>query len=149
MDLNFNKVSYDGDLVDLSEEEMQDVIREFEKAQESNVAEFEKAADTLDGVDEADIEDFAEARADLIEDITGADGFEEVPLTEEKLEDEDFGDLREWKEFVADTGESEESEQDFEDMGQKGETHGDDEGDDSPDFIESEIANISGVNVSE
>jgi sulfite reductase alpha subunit-like flavoprotein len=148
MDLNFNKVTYDGELSDFSEDELRETIREFETAQESNVAEFEKAAEATDGVDESTIEDFEDAREDLIEDITEAEAFDEVPLTEDKLEDEDFSDLQDWKAFVAetDTDEADEGdgEGDFDDMGQEAPTNPDE---DSEDFVEDQLGEMPGFSL--
>lgn len=146
MELNFNKVTYDGDLAEFSEEDLRELISEFETAQESNVAEFEKAAEATDGVDESTIKDFETARSALIADITEAEAFDKVPLTEETLKDEDFSDLQDWKEFVADQesgSESEtENEGDFNDFGQESPTNTDDE---TEDFVEEELGSMRGV----
>jgi hypothetical protein len=150
MELNFNKVDYDGDLSDFSEDELRELVGEFETAQDSNVAEFEKAVEATDEIDESTIEDFEAAREALIEDITGAEDFDEVPLTEEKLEDEDFSDLQNWKEFVAggepgdEADESSEGEGDFDDMGQKSPMETDEE---TEDFVEAELGDVPGLNL--
>jgi hypothetical protein len=150
MDLNFTQVTYDGELADFEAERLREIIREFENAQESNVAEFEDAADALDGVDEK-IEDFAEARQALLDDITEAEAFDEVPLTEEALEEQSFGQLQEWHDFVADHGvetgdetdEADESGSDFDDFGTKSPTPDDE---DDEDFAEDALSEMQGVN---
>ena len=148
MELNFNQVSYEGDLADFSEDELRELISEFETAQDSNVAEFEKAAEAMDEVDESTIEDFEDARESLIEDITEADAFDEVPLTEDALEDSDFSELQDWRDFVseqaADDGGDESGEGDFDDMGKKSPTDPEDE---TEDFVEQELNGIQGLNV--
>lgn len=150
MDLNFNKVNYDGELSDLSEDQLRETVREFETAQESNVAEFEKAAEAIDEVDESTIEDFEDAREALIEDITEAEQFEKVPLTEGALEDADFSELQDWRDFVSeqaveDDGEEGEGEgEGFDDFGQKSPT---DPEDDEMDFVDRELESIQGLNV--
>lgn len=150
MDLNFKKVTYDGELADFSDEELRELVREFESAQESNVAEFNEAAETLDEVEEAELSEFEDARSALIEEITDAEQFDEVPLDEEGLEDCSFGKLREWREFVAsDLDEGEEGEEDdaeFDDMGQKGPVNPED-GEDFDDSVVEVIDGMSGVNI--
>lgn len=147
MDLNFNKVSYDGDLSDLSEDELRETVREFETAQDSNVAEFEKAADALDEVDDSTIEDFEDAREGLIEDITEAEAFDEVPLSEDSLTDADFSELQEWRDFVDeqavdDGGDGDGDGGDFDDFGKKSPTETDD---DEMDFVDEELDQIQGL----
>lgn len=153
-DLSFNKVTYDGDLTDFSADELRELVREFENAQESNVAEFETAADALEGVEQTDIEEFADARDALIESITDADAFSEVPLSADALTDCTFGELQEWKEFVSQgdamaggcSGPAPEDTEDkeFEDMGQDAPTH--EETDDDAAFADKYL-DINGVNL--
>jgi hypothetical protein len=145
MNLDFTKVSYDGDLSDFSEDELKELIEEFESAQDSNVAEFETAAEALDEVDSSNIEDFEEARATLIEDVVGAEAFDEVPVTEETLEDEEatsFSDLQDWKEFVAQEEDSEDSDATFEDMGTKSPVDGE-----GADFVDEALGDMPGLNL--
>lgn len=147
MDLNFNQVTFDGDVDDLSEDEMAEVIREYQNAQESNVAEFERAADTLDEVDEADIEEFKDAKAAKVEETVEADAFEDVPLTEDELAEASFAKVRQWNEFVeAQSTEDGESDEDknFDEMGTQGPTNTDDEFDE--DLVQ-HVDALSGVNV--
>jgi hypothetical protein len=151
MDLSFNKVDYDGELAEFSEDELRELISEFETAQDSNVAEFEKAVEATDEIDDSTIEDFEQARASLIGEITGAEAFDEVPLTEEMLEDEDFSDLQEWREFVS-GGESETEpegdeadegdEGDFDDFGTKSPSES---GENTEDFVEDELGQMPGL----
>lgn len=149
MELNFNKVTYDGELSDFSEDELRELVTEFETAQESNVAEFEQVAEATEDIDESTIEDFEDARDSLIAEITEAEAFDEVPLTEEQLTEEDFSGLQEWADFVAETDTDEpETDEDvdegeFDDMGTKAPV--DDE--DSYDFVEDELAEIQGLNL--
>lgn len=144
MDLSFNKVDYDGELSDFSKDELRDLVGEYEKAQDSNVAEFKRAAEAADNVDESVIEDFEDARATLIDDITEADAFEDVPLTEDQLESSDFSELQEWKDFVAgdDADSGEDDEQDFDDFGQRSETSGEE---DAEDFAEKTLGGMPGL----
>lgn len=153
MDISFNRVTYDGDLSDLSEDEKDEVIREFENAQESNVAEFERAAETLDEVDETDIEEFADAKAELASEVTEAEAFDDVPLTEDELADASFSKVREWHEFVSETADGadgetdEDDDKDFDEMGKQGPTHGDDKEFDSD--LADRVDEIPGLIVSQ
>lgn len=148
MDLNFNKVTYDGELADFSEEELQELVEKFQTAQESNVAEFEKAAEALDDVNESDIEDFEEARERLIGDITEAEAFDEVPLSEDALESCDFSELQEWRDFVAEQdtedGTDEADEADFDDMGKESPVN---DGDETEDFVDEQLGDVPGLNI--
>lgn len=147
MNLDFTKVGYDGELSDFSEEELRELVSEFETAQESNVAEFETAVEATDGLDENTINDFEDAREDLIEEIVEAEEFEQVPLSEAKLGEEDFADLQDWSDFVADLGEEvseSEVDDDSSDFGKRAPTEGE-EG--SADFAEDAIGNMQGVNL--
>lgn len=143
MDFDITKVTIDGNVDDLSEDQLRELVSKFQDANNSNIAEFEDAAESLDGVDENTIEDFEKARGDLIEDITEAEAFGEVPLTEDKLKDEDFSDLQDWKAFVTDQDEDDSEDGNFDDMGQRTQT--DDE--DVADFAEDEIGSMQGVNL--
>lgn len=154
MELNFNRVSYDGDLADFSEEQLRELVSEFETAQESNVAEFETATEALDEVDDSVIEDFEDAREGIIEDITEAEAFDEVPVSEDILRDSEatsFADLQDWKEFVAEAGAEDGDDSDepedgdnFDDFGQKSPTDPDDE---TEDFIRRELGSMQGINL--
>jgi hypothetical protein len=119
MDLKFTKVNYDGELSEFSEEELRELIGEFEDAQESNVAEFDEAVEQISDVDENTIEDFEKAREALIESISEAETFEQVPLSADALEDCDFSELQDWQEFVEEEQTTEDSESEFSDMGTK------------------------------
>jgi hypothetical protein len=145
MDLSFNKVTYDGELADFSEDELQELVSEYEKAQDSNVAEFERAAEATEGVSESVIEDFEDARADLLEEITGSEDFEDVPLTEAQLEDCDFSELQEWQDFVLGGGgaESEDGTSGIDDFGTKAPTGADD--DKPEDFVEEQLGGVPGL----
>jgi hypothetical protein len=152
MNLDFKKVSYEGDLSDFSEDELTQLISEFEAAQDSNVAEFEKAAEAATDIDESTIAEFEDAREDLIGDIVEAEEFDSIPLTEEKLGEEDFAELQEWKEFVAEQGSDSEVEpdadadggSDFDDMGKESPTSG---GDETEDFADEALEDVQGLNI--
>jgi len=148
MDLSFNQISYDGELSDFDRDDLIELVREFEKAQESNIAEFEKAAETLEGVDEASIEEFEEADAELTQEVT-----EETFLSEEEAEALSFERKREVLAEHAgdddDGGDDDgDGDGDDEDFGKRGATHGDGDGDFS-ESVEESLSNITGVVVSD
>jgi hypothetical protein len=150
MNLDFTKVSYEGDLSDFSEDELLELVSEFEDAQESNVAEFEKAAEATTDIDESTVEDFEDAREALIGEIVEAESFDEIPLTEDKLAEEDFSDLQDWKDFIDTSGGEVENESgdggsDFDDMGTPSPTS--EGGDEEADFAEEALENVQGVNL--
>lgn len=138
--MDFTKVTYDGDLSEFSDEELRELIREFEDAQDSNVAEFEQAAEQLE---EANFDEYEEARSDLIGEITEAEQFDEVPLSEDELEDADFSELRDWNEFVSD----QDDDKQFDDIGEDADLKDDNDGEFSQfdDDLTERVKNISGT----
>lgn len=150
MNLNFKKVTYEDELSEFSEEKLRELVGEFEDAQESNVAEFQEVADATEGISESEIEDFETFREELIEDITGAEAFDEVPLSEDQLESEDFSTLQEWKDFVSgqesesESDEDEQAETEFEDMGKKAPVDG---GKDNAEFADDKLSDVQGLSL--
>jgi hypothetical protein len=147
MDLNFKQISYDGELADFSEEDLRELVGEYEEAQESNVAEFEQAAEALGEYDEETIEDFEEAREALIEDIVAADTFDEVPVGSDTLETADFSELQEWQDFVAETPDETDAVEDedgstVDDFGTKGAVK---ETGDETDFADEALESMPGL----
>ena len=152
MDFDITKVTIDGSVDDLSDEQLRELVGKFQDAHESNVAEFERASEALDGVDEDNIEDFETAREGLFEEITEAEAFDEVPLSEEALEDSSFSELQEWRDFVLDQESSEDSSdtengegEEFDDFGSKSPTNPED--DEVEEFVEDTIGTMQGVNL--
>lgn len=147
MNFDITKVSIDGAVDDLSEEQLRELVSKFEDAQESNVAEFERAAEEMPDIEESKIEDFEDARRALIEEIVEADTFDEVPLGEGALVDCTFSELQEWSDFVTEniSGSADEADETddggFNDFGQKAPT-GDDE---TTDFADKELENVPGL----
>jgi len=150
MDFDITKVTIDGSVSDLSEEQLRKLVDEFQEAQESNVAEFERLAEEYDDVDDAVIEDFEDARTALIGEITEAETFDEVPLSEDALEDAKFSELREWREFVSEDTENDEeaeggeADESFEDFGTRSPKDG---GDETEAFVEDALGDVQGLNL--
>lgn len=147
MELNFNKVSYDGELEDFSEDELRELVGEFEDAQESNVAEFKTAVEATEGLDEGDLTEFEQAREDLLDSIVEHENFEEVPLSEDKLGEETFAELQDWSDFVADLGddgETQTDDSDSEDFGKRSPVQSDD---DEAEFVDEALGGMQGLNL--
>lgn len=145
MNLDFNKVTTDGDLEDADEEQLRSTIEQFEAAQEENAAEFEAAKEKIDEVADVEVADFQDAREDLIETITEFDEFEDSPLVDEDdLEAASFSKLREYEAYFAEQEREEGAEAEFEDMGTQA-PEPDEEAEDA-EFAEQVLGDIPGVN---
>ncbi|AGC34280.1 hypothetical protein M193_gp011 [Halorubrum tailed phage 7] len=155
--MNFNKVNYDGDLGDADEEALRSLVSDFEKAQEANVAEFEAAKEQMSEVlgDEAsfedifgEVQDFADAKDELIAEISEFESFEASPVSEDDLGDASFSRVREYHAYFAELDAADEAdegeEKEFEDMGRRGETHTDEDGDMA--FARKHLAGMPGFN---
>lgn len=142
MDMNFTKVSFDGDLEDIDDaEELRGVVQKFQSAQESNISEFEDAKDTLENF-EGRVGEAQEFKEDLAEDLS-----EVSPLSEEEALTYDMSRIRELigeftEETVEDDPESE-SPDSFSNMGQRGETHDDEKAEAT--FVEDHLGDIQGL----
>ena len=155
--MDFNTINYDGDLDSADEDELRSLVGEFEKAQETNVAEFEAAKEQMQELvgDDADFEalfgevtDFAEAKDELIAETVEFKSFEDSPMGEDDLRGASFSKVREWHAHFAaldaEPDEGADEEQEFEDMGTRGETHV--EGDDDEDFARKYLGGMPGFN---
>jgi len=151
MDFDITKVTIDGSVSDLSEDQLRKLVDEFQEAQESNVAEFERLAEEYDDIDDDVIQDFEDARTALIGEITEAETFDEVPLSEDALEDAEFSELQDWRDFVSEQ-ETEDAEDDpegegegtFDDFGKRSPA---DDGDDTEAFVEDALGDVQGLNL--
>lgn len=143
--MDFTRVNLDTSPEDMNEEELRGSLREFMDAQESNIAAFKELAEEVDGDLSETVADFSEFRDELIEETAEAG-----PLSEDELQSLRFSRVRELHaEFVnveeeapEDEAEAEEAGPEFEDMGSRGETHGEDK---TPEFARDLIAGIPGV----
>jgi len=142
MDMNFTKVSFEDDLEDIEDaEELRGVIRKFQSAQDSNIAEFQEAKETLEDFEGrvGEAQDFKQELAESLSEVS--------PLSEEEALTYDMTRIRELiGEFSStETEEVEEQEEDgtFSNMGQRGETHDDEEAEQK--FAEEQLGNIKGL----
>lgn len=144
MDMNFTKVSFDGDLDDIEDaDELRGVIRKFQSAQESNISEFEDAKDTLEDFEGrvGEAQEFKEDLAETLSEVSPLDTDE--AMTYKMARQREL--IAEFSESEAtDEVEEEETPDAFSDMGQRGETHDDDEA--ARSFAEKHIGGIKGLN---
>jgi hypothetical protein len=133
--MDFSKVTIDGDVDDLDGDEARELISDFQTAQEQNIAEFEKASEQITNL-EGSFEEFEDADEKLTAEVAEA-----TFMSEDEAATLDFGRKRE---ILASEDESEEGDDgDFDDMGQRGETHT--ETDDQA-FAQEYIGDIDGLN---
>ena len=137
--MKFNKVNFDGDLSEMDDDELTELVDQYQKAQETNVAEFKQAkeamAELVDADENADFEDifgevqdFTDAKDELVDEVKEFDAFADSPVTESELEDAAFSKVREWHAyFAAAEAAPEDDDGEFDDMGKRGETDGDEE----------------------
>ena len=137
--MKFNKVNFDGDLSEMDDDELTELVDQYQKAQETNVAEFKQAkeamAELVDADENADFEDifgevqdFTDAKDELVDEVKEFDAFADSPVTESELEDAAFSKVREWHAyFAAAEAAPEDDDGEFDDMGKRGETGGDEE----------------------
>ena len=153
--MKFNKVNFDGDLSEMDEDRLTELVQQYQKAQETNVAEFkqvkETVADLVDADDSANFEDlfgevrdFTDAKDELVEEVKDFDAFNESPVSESELEDAAFSKVREWHAyFAAAEAAPEDDDGEFDDMGKRGETGGDEEEADRQ-FAEKHLSGMAG-----
>lgn len=141
--MDFQKVSYDGDLDDMEADDLRTVVKQYEEAQDSNIAEFETAKETIDGLEGevAEKEEFKQRRVDKLTEVSplGEEDVGEFSLTRIDSLIEDF------TEESADD-ENPEEDPEFDDMGQRGPTHDEDAG--MAEYA-AEVDSIPGVVVTE
>ena len=137
--MKFNKVNFDGDLSEMDDDELTELVDQYQKAQETNVAEFKQAkeamAELVDADENADFEDifgevqdFTDAKDELVDEVKEFDAFADSPVSESELEDAAFSKVREWHAyFAAAEAAPEDDDGEFDDMGKRGETGGDEE----------------------
>lgn len=143
MDMDFTKVSFDADLDEIEDaDELRGIVQKFESAQESNISEFQDAKDTLEDF-EVRVGEAEEFKQDLAERLS-----EVSPLSEDEALTHNMSRMRE---LIADFSETEVEEEEvtedtpetFSNMGQKGETHNEEENEAA--FAEKHIGNINGL----
>lgn len=146
MDMDFTKVTFDVDLDEIEDaDELRGIVRKFESAQDSNISEFEDAKDTLDEFEGrvGEAQEFKEELAESLSDVS--------PLSSEEALTYDMTRIRELiTEFSEDDSEGDEPEGEveegatFSNMGQRGETHSDEDGD--TEFAGKHLGDIGGLN---
>lgn len=125
--MDFQKVTYDGDLDEMEADDLRSIVEEYEEAQETNIGEFEAAKERIEGL-EGEVAEKAEFKAERVERLT-----EVSPLDEEEAESFSLARIDSLiAEFTEDSTADEEveddEEADFDDMGHRGPTHDDEDG---------------------
>lgn len=144
--MDFNQVTYDASLDDMDAEELRAIVKEFEAAQEGNIAEFKTAQNKIDNLD-SEVEEKREFKGRL------AARLEEVsPLSEGEAMTYDLARVEELiEEFsededeIDDTPTASSQKTTFGDMGTKSETQDEDEA--KKDFGEEHLGDMPGVNI--
>ncbi|UBF22030.1 hypothetical protein HRTV-15_gp11 [Halorubrum virus HRTV-15] len=140
--MDFQKVTFDTDLDEMEADELADLVRQFSEAQEQNIAEFEQASETIEGL-EGRVSEVQDFDAELTEELA-----ESSPLGEDELANFSISRKRELLAEFAEANEEDEEEEDedeeaeFSDMGQRGETH-DEEAE--RDFAKQYLGDIPGL----
>ncbi len=146
--MDFSKVTFDEDVDELEADEARELVSKFQTAQEQNIAEFEDASEKIDDL-EGDFAEFEDADEELTAEVADA-----TFMSEDEAANLDFSRKRE---ILADFSEEEEDEgedegdegdegdggQTFSDMGQKGETHDEDEAERN--FAENYLGDVPGL----
>jgi hypothetical protein len=123
--MDFQKITFDDDLEDMEAEELRGLVREYDDAQSENITEFKQAVEEIDTL-EGKVAEVAEFDAELTDKLT-----EVSPLAEDELSGFSVTRKRELlanfaeqeAEAEAEDDEGGAGEENFEDMGNRGETH--------------------------
>lgn len=144
MDMDFTKVSFDANLDEIEDaDELRGIVQKFESAQESNISEFQDAKDTLEDF-EGRVGEAEEFKEDLAEDLS-----EVSPLSEDEALSYEMSRMREliveFSESTEEEAEADGGEGQFSNMGQKGETHNEDEAEAT--FAQDHLGDIKGLEI--
>ena len=139
--MDFQKVTFDTDLDEMEADDLADLVRQFSEAQEQNIAEFESASETIEGL-EGRVSEVQDFDAELTEELA-----EVSPLGEDELADFSISRKRELLAEFAEADEDEEDEEEdeeaeFSDFGTRGETHDEDA---EADFAKEYLGDIPGL----
>lgn len=141
--MEFNKVEVENELDSLAEDELRELVTQYQEAQLANETEFEEVTDTVAEFKEYDDELTEEVleHSSLSESAASSLPFSEKRSLLSDLEDEESVEDGEDGEFDEEDGEDG---ADFEDRGTRGETHGEDG---TPDFVEDALGGVAGVSL--
>ncbi|WP_144797660.1 hypothetical protein [Halorubrum depositum] len=144
--MDFQKVTFDTDLDEMEADELASLVRQFSEAQEQNIAEFEQASETIEGL-EGRVSEVQDFDAELTEELA-----EVSPLGEDELAAFSISRKRELLAEFAEADEDEEEEDDddnedeeaeFSDFGTRGNVGDDDEA--KADFAKQYLGDIPGL----
>jgi len=144
--MDFHKVTFDNELEDMEADELRGLVREFYEAQSDNIAEFTEAKESIEALEGrvGEVSDFDEELTEELAEVS--------PLDEEELSNFSISRKRSLLADFSESGEGEgegeeddvEGGQSFSDMGNRGETHGEDES--GQKFAEDYLSDIAGLN---
>jgi hypothetical protein len=141
--MDFSKVTFEKDVDDLEGDEARDLVSDFKSAQEQNISEFETASEQIEAL-EGTFDEFEDADEELTAEVAEAtfmseDEAEQLAFTRKR---EILAEFSEEEESIDEGTEGEGGDGKFEDMGQRGETHTDEE---SKAFAEKHLGDIQGL----
>jgi hypothetical protein len=140
--MDFQKVTFEGDLDEMDEEELVGLVRQFSDAQDDNIAEFETASEEIDDL-EGRVSEVAEFDAELTEQLVEAS-----PLDEDEVASFSISRKRsllaDFSEAEEEADEGGEGDKDFSEMGQRGPTHNEEEA--KAQFAKDFLGDIPGLN---
>ncbi len=146
--MDFSKVTFDKDVEELEAEEARELISDFQTAQEQNIAEFEDASEQIEDL-EGTFAEFEDADEELTQEVAEATFMseDEAANLEFSRKREILADFSIEEEEPEESGEVEETEggAKFSEMGQRGETHDEEEAKRS--FAEDRLGDIPGLNL--
>jgi hypothetical protein len=127
--MDFQKITFDDDLEDMEADELRGLIREYDDAQSENISEFQQAVESIDTLEGkvAEVEEFDAELTEKLDEISPLDEDElsEFSVTRKRELLTKFAEP-EGDEPEGDEGGDEGGEENFSDMGNRGETHGED-----------------------
>lgn len=142
--MDFSKVNTDENIEQLGEDQLRDLVTEYQKAQDENLAEFKSAKERVEEL-EGSVEDANEFHETLTEELVEVSPLTETDVTEYSLSRKyELIDKFTTGSTDADT-DSGGTDDDVNDFGQRGETH--EEGDGVPEFVKQSYENVDGIHL--
>lgn len=148
--MDFQRVAFDTDLDEIEADELRTLVRKFDEAQEQNIGEFEAATEQIDELEGrvGEVEDFDDELTDELAEVSPLSGDELAEFTIARKRDllAEFSEEEDTDEEETDDedDDGDDGEADFDDMGQQGPTHDDEEA--AQEFADKYLGDIPGLN---